>query len=276
MKKSEAFFAGLIGFLIGKGVAPQDATSIVEGLRTYLGFEPPLGLTGYSLRDMEKGKRLKTCVVVRGKSYNAVALEDIVRHSTISVLGKKGAYLEVAPTIESLNRIVVIDELSLLKLIEKINEVTSVKVLEVLKIMESGVFSSNIIKNGSFGTGDFSFWRTEENVTISEDAYEGKYCAKLTYGLVGMPPAIEQVLAPFITTNFKLTFIHETTNTKTLRLTYYYTDGSSSNHDVEGNGAWKIETIAPDSAKNIQRIRFVGIETGMTSLLDAIYGVVST
>lgn len=43
---AEAFLAGLIGFLIGKGVAPQDAKAIVEGLRTYLGFEPPLGLTG--------------------------------------------------------------------------------------------------------------------------------------------------------------------------------------------------------------------------------------
>jgi len=74
MKVAEAFLAGLIGFLIGRGVEPQDATSIVEALRSYLGFEPPLGLTGYALEDIQAGKEANSAVVVRGKAYDVVAV----------------------------------------------------------------------------------------------------------------------------------------------------------------------------------------------------------
>lgn len=96
----ESFFAGLIGFLVGRGLAPRDAMSIVQALEKFLGFEPPLGLTGYALKDMEQGKKLKSAVVVRGKTYHAVALRDILKHEAVSVLGKDGAYLEIAPQVK--------------------------------------------------------------------------------------------------------------------------------------------------------------------------------
>ena len=95
----EAFFAGLIGFLIGRGVPREEANAVVEGLRTYLGFEPPLGLTGFALKDMEKGKDYKTSVVVRGKTYSAHALETINKYEPLSILGKTGDYLQVARRI---------------------------------------------------------------------------------------------------------------------------------------------------------------------------------
>jgi len=96
---AEAFLAGLIGFLIGRGIEPKDAQSIVETIRAYIGFEPPLGLTGYALDDLEKGKQAKAAVVVRGKTYDALALEQVRRNDEIAVLGKRDAYLEVAPTV---------------------------------------------------------------------------------------------------------------------------------------------------------------------------------
>ena len=95
----EAFLAGLIGFLIGRGIPRKDAESIVKALRELLGFEPPVGLTGYSVKDMEKNGKYKASVVVRGKAYDAIALEDIKKHEAISVLSKTGAHLEVARVI---------------------------------------------------------------------------------------------------------------------------------------------------------------------------------
>ena len=100
----ESFFAGLIGFLVGKGVAPADAQSIVKALETYLGFEPPVGLAGFALQNMVKGKKYKASVVVRGKTYDVHALDHISKYSQISVLGKKGAYLEVAPIFKTVTR----------------------------------------------------------------------------------------------------------------------------------------------------------------------------
>jgi len=92
----EAFFAGLIGFLIGRGLCPRDAKAIVKALQEYLGFEPPLGLTGYALRDMEKNKEYNSAVVVRGKTYDAKALDVIKRYSPVCVIGKHGNYLLIA------------------------------------------------------------------------------------------------------------------------------------------------------------------------------------
>jgi len=96
----EALLAGIIGFLVGRGIAPKDAKAIVEALEKYLGYEPPLGLTGYSTKAMERGKRYKGAVVVRGKEYDAYALDDISLYTAISVLGKREGYLDVAPIIE--------------------------------------------------------------------------------------------------------------------------------------------------------------------------------
>jgi len=95
----EAFLAGLIGFLIGRGVAPKDAQAIVKALQQYLGFEPPLGLTGYALKTLEKGEESEAGVVVRGKTYPAKALEKIIKYHAVSVLGKHGSYLEIAPMV---------------------------------------------------------------------------------------------------------------------------------------------------------------------------------
>ena len=155
---AEAFLAGLIGFLIGRGVAPNDAKSIVEGLRTYLGFEPPVGLTGYALKDIPKGKTQKACVVVRGKTYDAVALEDIIKHSKISVLGKQGAYLQVAPTIESMkqiDQITKVAEVTVLKTLETINvvdaitEITNIKNVESLDLIDKITLIDNITNIGT-------------------------------------------------------------------------------------------------------------------------------
>lgn len=97
----ESFFAGLIGFLIGRGVAPGQATILVKTLERILGFEPPLGLTGYALKHMERGKKYKSSVVVRGKTYHAKPLQDVLKYEAISVLGKAGAFLQVAPQIRA-------------------------------------------------------------------------------------------------------------------------------------------------------------------------------
>lgn len=97
----EAFLAGLIGFLIGKGMAPADAHAVAKALETYLGFEPPLGLKGYSLVEMTQGKHYKSAVVVRGKTYSVFALEDIAKYSEVSVLGRRGADLDVALSIRT-------------------------------------------------------------------------------------------------------------------------------------------------------------------------------
>jgi len=102
---AEAFLAGLIGFLIGRGVSPQDARAVVEALQTYIGFEPPLGLTGYALEDLAKGAKANAVVVVRGKAYDAIALDAVTKHSEVSVLGKKDGCLQIAPTISSLKSI---------------------------------------------------------------------------------------------------------------------------------------------------------------------------
>ena len=101
----EAFFAGLIGFLIGKGIPRKDAESIIKALRELLGYEPPLGLTGYALKQMQKNKKYKSSVVVRGKTYSAKALEDISKHDQVSILGKTGDYLGVARTIRLLGTV---------------------------------------------------------------------------------------------------------------------------------------------------------------------------
>ena len=100
----EAFFAGLIGFLIGRGIPRKDAESIVKALEKYLGFEPPLGLTGYALKDMAKGDKVNAGVVVRGKAYAATAVGDIRKHEEIAVLGKSGDYLEVGSSLEAVAR----------------------------------------------------------------------------------------------------------------------------------------------------------------------------
>lgn len=111
----ESFYTGLLGFLVGKGVSPADSKNIVEALQRYLGFEPPVGLTGYALTTMTKGKEYKTSVVVRGKTYDAKALEDIQKHQQIAVLSKTGACLDVAPvsTLWKLN----IEEIATIKTI---------------------------------------------------------------------------------------------------------------------------------------------------------------
>ena len=100
LNRLECFLAGLIGFLIGRGIPRKDAESIVKALYELLGFEPPVGLTGFAIRDMEKGKKYKSGVVVRGKTYPAIPLEKMVKYDAVSVLGKTGDYLNVARSIE--------------------------------------------------------------------------------------------------------------------------------------------------------------------------------
>ena len=189
---AEAFLAGVIGFLVARGVPKEDALSIVKALETYLGYEPPLGLTGYSLMDISKGDKKNTCVVVRGKTYHAVALDNIIKHSTISVLGKRGAYLEVAPTIESfkltkliekVNQIDLVVELTVLKLIEKIELIEKVSQIDLVKLLEvietiyriDQIFSIGSIENivnGDFSTGDFSGWHPKTGITITGELQE--------------------------------------------------------------------------------------------------------
>ena len=96
----ECFLAGLIGFLIGRGIPRKDAESIVKALYELLGFEPPVGLTGFAIRDMEKGKEYKRGVVIRGKTYACIPLEKMVKYDAVAILGKTGDYLNVARSIE--------------------------------------------------------------------------------------------------------------------------------------------------------------------------------
>jgi len=125
----EAFLAGLIGFLIGRGIEPADAAAVVEALRTYLGYEPPLGLTGYALQDIQAGKEANAAVVVRGRAYDVVALNSILKQTQVSVLGKKGERLEVARTIESLNLIETVNLIRNITTISNIQKVAQVDML---------------------------------------------------------------------------------------------------------------------------------------------------
>ena len=101
----ECFLSGLIGYLIGAGVKPGEARVVVTALERYLGFEPPVGLTGYALKDMLAGKKYKTAVVVRGKTYSAQPLQDLSKYSQVSVLSRSGAYLQVASAITTIGKV---------------------------------------------------------------------------------------------------------------------------------------------------------------------------
>jgi len=254
---AEAFLAGLIGFLIGRGIEPKDAAAVVESLRTYLGFEPPLGLTGYALEDVEAGKEANAAVVVRGRAYDIVALEQIPKHSQVSVLSKKGERLEVAPTIESL---------MLMKTIEAINLIKSI---EEIKRIHVATVITNYVRNGDFEAGVFSPWMPIEMPELVTDVvYEGKYSAKLVMPTIGVTSSIMQNLPPISTDGIHFSLWHNTTNTKNVSTRIRYTDATESNHPDAGTGAWKFQFITPTAAKYLKDIWIRPIDSGTVSYVD--------
>ncbi|MDI6905661.1 MAG: hypothetical protein QMD13_09315 [Candidatus Bathyarchaeia archaeon] len=153
----ESFLAGLIGFLVGRGVTPKDAESVVEALRAYLGFEPPVGLTGFVLSDMEKGERKKSNVVVRGKTYSAEALESLRKYDEVSILSKSGGCLQLARTIAHLSDVETIGLVDRLKLVDKIDLIDVISTIkkvdvitEISKILRIGP-DPNVYGDGSDG-----------------------------------------------------------------------------------------------------------------------------
>jgi len=254
---AEAFLAGLIGFLIGRGIEPKDATAVVEALRTYLGFEPPLGLTGYALQDIVAGQEANAAVVVRGRAYDVVALEQIPKHSQVSVLSKKGERLEVAPTIESL---------MLIKTIQTINLIESI---EEIKRIHVATTIPNYIRNGDFEAGVFSPWITVETPLIVTDVvYEGKYSARIEMPTIGVTSSIMQNLPPIATDALHFSLWHNTTNGKTVSTRIRYTDATESNHPDAGAGEWKFQFITPTAAKYLKDIWIRPIDSGTISYVD--------
>lgn len=237
---AEAFLAGLIGFLIGRGIEPKDATAIVEALRTYLGFEPPLGLAGYALQDIVAGQEANAAVVVRGRAYDVVALEQIPRHSQVSVLGRKGERLEVAPTIEAL----------------KITQ--TVQAVNIIKAVESYGFSmkeANYIMNGQFATGDLSWWQTSQYVKLVTDGLHGRYYVENAWsGGVGVPDLRQFILSAPPSDNMKLVFRSRKTVMTDAKARAFigYTDDTQTAQSFDLSMAWETYKLSADAAKEIE------------------------
>ena len=248
----EAFFAGLIGFLIGKGVAPADAQSIVKALETYLGFEPPLGLTGYALMDMPQGEKKNTSVVIRGKTYNAIALNDISKHSQISVLGRKGAYLEVAP---------------LFKTITIVAELSSKARAEIISLIKH-------IGNFSFETGDLTSWHDDsEVVTVTTDKYlEGKHSAYLPKEMKGNLTQHVSILSNKVN-ELRFWWLSGEME-KEVRVKINYTDGESTTGDFGSDQTtpivFKHYGLTPVADKTINKIVFTTKTTNDHGYLDCV------
>lgn len=135
----ESFFAGLLGVLVGKGISQEEASSIVKALRGYLGFEPPVGLKGFVLCDLATGQARKSAVVVRGKTYDAEALEDLTKYDEVSVLARSGEALQVARTITHMTDVETIDQItSILSLANLSNVETIEQILSVVNLANIG------------------------------------------------------------------------------------------------------------------------------------------
>jgi len=249
---AEAFLAGLIGFLIGKGIPPRDAESVVEALRTYLGFEPPLGLTGYALEDIAAGEEKKASVVVRGKAYDVVALEAVAKHSAISILGKKDALLQVAPTIESLKKIDLVDliaqiaTVTTIQTIQNIENIQTIQAINRIKYVDTGGLTLEHIKNGNFRTGDFTGWKTQGPVTLVTDPVHG-YAAKiLSYDAAFAMYFPYQRVEPFIGENVAISATCKADHADgTMYLSVVYMDGSSEHLEFTPTLTWTARVFEP-------------------------------
>ena len=258
----EAFFAGLIGFLVGKGVAPADAQSIAKALETYLGFEPPVGLTGFVLSDMTAGQRKKSNVVVRGKTYNAHALEALTKYDEVSVLAKSGDYLQVARTISHMkdvgtlgciNLVKVLEELTLLKKIETVGTVEHATIDEITTIRDLIHRPFEVIVNSSFEE-EFVGWKITGTVT-RDVGFRYGYSAKFSANKIGA--LLQKFSVPIGVDWFKsiyLMLLAQTADSDALMATFYYSDGETSSENLQVSEAmsWERKPLSPTGGKYIE------------------------
>ena len=177
----ESFFAGLLGLLVGKGVSQEDAQVVVKVLQEYLGFEPPVGLTGFVLCDLARGEKKKAGVVVRGKTYSAHALEDLIKYDEVSVLSKSEEYLDVARTISHIADISLLKKVDEIGLVALINRIALIDAISKITNIETIENMPDITPHGSEGiafrqtTAGAGQWISptghEDNKNWNNDAY---------------------------------------------------------------------------------------------------------
>ena len=279
----ESFFAGLVGFLVGRGVAPSDAASIVKALERYLGFEPPVGLTGYVLSDMAVGEKKKTNVVVRGKTYGAHALEAILKYQQVAVLSKTGDYLDVAPSLtlwQNINELSLVDvitkvvEVTTLKTLEKLIELTLLKKIEQInpsgtenvridrifnidlikridQVTDVNVRSTTFLRNVGFELGDFTFWGNTDYVSISTvEKYSGDYGVKNSWSGSAAAADLWQYVIGFPVSDFVELYVWAKNvigSDAKIKVFWYYDDATTTSESIGLTAGWKKYRSVPAS-----------------------------
>ena len=163
----ESFFSGLLGVLVGKGFSQQEASSIIKALRDYLGFEPPVGLKGFVLRDLAEGEKKKSAVVVRGKTYDADALEALTKYDEVSVLAKSGDYLQVARTITHMADVETIGQILNIMNLVNIGNIENIESANI-KTLDGKNIIIDLLKQTAY---------TERRTTISNNGVEINWAA---------------------------------------------------------------------------------------------------
>ena len=242
----ESFFAGLLGLLVGRGVSQEDAQVVVKVLQEYLGFEPPVGLTGFVLRDLEQGEKKKASVVVRGKTYPAHALEDLIKYDEVSVLSKTEEYLDVARTISHIADISLlkkVDEIGLVALINRIalidaiNNIINIETIGNMPDPTPHGSEGIAFRQATAGTGqwisptgheDTTAWSDPEN-TYDEDI---ETFAQEDYGGTSAVPAYSW--------GSFLTLTHSTLTSNKLRINAKHIDSHVTTVDIDvfKDGEW--------------------------------------
>lgn len=158
--------------------------------------------------------------------------------------------------IERINTIQTINTINLIKNIDAIGKIGSIPSIQT---------SNNIVKNGSFVTGNLDGWDTVINTTVDLTRPFGlSNSVKILGNAVPNTNFISQYIAPQIGSRLQFTFVTFTptgSHANNLDLIIIYTDNSTETKTVTANNSFVIFTFNPTSNKRVYAFSFGTLTT---------------
>jgi hypothetical protein len=158
-----------------------------------------------------------------------------------------------------------------IQLIDRIALIDSITTIGTIGTIANASISINVIKNGSFETGDLTCWIPSSNtVTISTNVIINKYSARIPSG-----QSIIQYLPGYTGNRFRTSFLLKTENVGELVGFYlFYDDGTSEVTIINATTTITPYLVYGTFAKRLSYMKIIG-GTANASIVDEIFSFVS-